>query len=245
MTLSAIRVVIVEDQPNILTDIQFLVEQQTGFVVTATCGTVREAKILIAQTKPDLLLLDVDLPDGTGFDILQEASNEFKVIFLTGHEQHAIRAIKCGALDYLLKPIDETEFSQALSKVAGHLPAKPEQLKIAKHYHQKQVGNRLVLRSQNVLQVVEISEIVYCHSDSGYTTFHLSDGKKHVVSNILKDYEDILTEPMFLRPHQSYLINTNYIDRYSKDGIIHLKNGQPIPVAGRRRDAVMEFFNRM
>lgn len=245
MTLSLIRVVIVEDQPNIRNDIQFLVERQNGFSVVGSCGTVKEASQLINQTNPHLLLLDIRLPDGTGFDVLKETSNEFKVIFLTAFEKHAIQAVKIGALDYLVKPIDEKEFSDALNKVFHHFPTKQEQIMVASRYQQGETRSRMVLRSQDYLQVVEINQIVYCHSDSGYTTFHLNDTRKMIVSKILKDYEDVLTEPMFLRPHQSYLINGSYIERYSKDGFIHLKNGQKIPVATRRKEAVLDFFNKL
>lgn len=245
MTLSLIRVVIVEDQPRLRSEIQFLVEKQNGFIVAGSCGSVKEARTLIPQIKPDLLLLDIHLPDGTGFDVLKETANEYKAIFLTGFENHAIQAIKHGALDYLLKPIDETEFTEALHKISRNLPARPEQAKVASSFHQEGIKNKLVLRSQDYLQIVEISQIVYCHSDSGYTTFYFDDKRKVLVSKILKDYEDVLTEPMFLRPHQSYLVNTDYIDRYSRDGIIHLKNGEQVPVSTRRKDAVLEFFNRM
>lgn len=244
MTLSPVRVVIVEDQPNIRADIQYLVERQNGFTISGACGTVREARKLIHSSKADLLLLDINLPDGSGFDILKDVPGEFKVIFLTAFEEHAIKAIKFGALDYLLKPINEKEFSEALSKASHFLSTKKEQLHIASGYHYEGVRNRLVLRSQDYLQIIEISQIVYCNSNAGYTTFHLNDGRKLTVSKILKDYEDILTEPAFLRPHQSYLINSNYIDGYSKEGI-HLKGGEQIPVSNRRKDVIMEFFNRM
>lgn len=244
MTLSPIRVVIVEDQPNLRSDIQYLVEQQKGFIVVGSCGTVKEGRNIIQAMKPELLLLDIHLPDGSGFDILQGAGAEFKVIFLTAFEKHAVQAIKHGALDYLLKPVDETEFIQALDKVSQYFPAKSEQLNIASKYHRNETRDKLVLRSHEYLQVVEIQNIIYCHSNAGYTTFFLSDGRKIMVSKILKDYEDVLPEPPFLRTHQSYLVNGNYIDRYSKEGLILLKNGAQIPVAGRRKDAVLEFFQQ-
>src|SRR5687768_16913128 len=108
MALSLVRVVIVEDQPTIRKDVQLLMEQQNGFVVVGTCGSVKEARTIIPATQPDLLLLDVSLEDGTGFDILQEhSSTTLKVIFLTAYPDHAIKAIKIGALDYLLKPVDK------------------------------------------------------------------------------------------------------------------------------------------
>lgn len=245
MPLSTIRVVVIEDQPEVRNDTQLLVECQKGFTVVGTCGSVKEASQLIRKLKPDLLLLDVHLPDGTGFDVLNEYPNQFKVIFLTAFEKHAIKAIKFGALDYLLKPIDEEDLVLALNKAITHFPTNEEQLRISRSYHQEGIHSKLVLRSQDYLQVVDIAQIVFCQSDSGYTTFHLSNGKKVVASKILKDYEDILTEPEFIRPHQSYLVNSNYIDKYRRDGFIQLKTGEDIPVSTRRKEAVMDFFNRL
>lgn len=245
MTLPLIQVLIVEDQPNIRDDLYSLVERCNGFTVAGACGTVMEARQFIAKSKPDLLLLDIQLPDGTGFDILKDFTNEFKTIFLTAYNQHAIQAIKYGALDYLLKPIDEIELFDALDKVTRFYPAKAEQLSVAHRFHNDAIAGRLVLRSQEYLQVVEIDQILYAKSDAGYTVFYLNDGRNILVSKILKDYEDLLMEPLFLRPHQSYLVNTNYIDRYRKDGTIVLKNGAEIPVATRRKELVMNFFNRL
>jgi len=246
MGVRLIRTLIVEDQPNVLNEIRFLVEHQKGFIVSAACGTVKEARQLVASIQPDLLLLDIHLPDGTGFDVLNDSAKECITIFLTAYDKHAIRAIKCGALDYLLKPIDESEFSLALSKAAQLFPVKAEQINIASRHHKNQTRNRLVLRSHDFLQVVEIDQIVYCQSDAGYTTFYLNDKQQVLVSKTLKEFEDILTGPLFLRPHQSYLINTNYIDGYDREGYIHLKNHtQRIPVAVRRKEAVMEFFNQL
>lgn len=241
----ALSVVIVEDHPDLLREIQLLVERQNGFTVVGSCSKVKEARQVITQFKPDLLLLDIHLPDGTGFDVLSEGSNDFKVIFLTGFENHAIKAIKYGALDYLLKPLNELEFAQALNKVSQFFPPKSEQLNVASTYHQDGIRNRLVLRTQDHLQIVEIDQIIYCHSDSGYTSFFLNDGSKIVASKIIKDYEDILTEPYFVRPHQSYLVHFKYVNKYRKDGFLVLKNGTEIPVSTRKKEAILEYFNEM
>lgn len=245
MTLPLIRVVIVEDQPHERDDAALLVQRLEGFAVVGTSGTVAHAKALIPEVKPDVLILDIHLPDGTGFDVLRETPGSFKVIFLTGFEQHAIQAIKYGAFDYLVKPLVEAELTEALIRVSQYLPTQAAQISIARHYHKSGERNKLVLRSQDYLQVVEIDQIVYCHSDHGYTTFHLRDGRSVLVAKILKDYEEILAEPTFLRPHQSYCINSHYIDRYNKDGIILLKNGAEIPVSTRRRESVIAYFNSL
>lgn len=239
-----IRVVIIDDEPAIRKDTQALLQQQPGFIVAATCGSVQEAKILIPATQPDLLLLDIELQDGTGFDILQQVEIHCRVIFITAYHEYAIRAIKYGALDYLLKPLDEEELKAALDKVRRSSLDQPqqEQLALAKQSFQQQgMQNRIVLRSQQYLQIVPFEEILYCQSDAGYTTFFLTDQRKIVVSKSIKDYEELLPN-WFIRPHQSYLVNHNYIDRYHKDGYLVLRNGVEIPVATRRKEIIIEYL---
>jgi two-component system LytT family response regulator len=239
-----IRVVIIDDEPAIRKDTQALVQQHPGFIVAATCGSVQEARVLIPATQPDLLLLDIELQDGTGFDILQEMELSCRVIFITAWHDYAIRAIKYGALDYLLKPLDADELKAALDKVRQASLARPEQqqLLLAKQsFQQGGIQNRIVLRSQQYLQIVPFDEIIYCQSDAGYTTFFLTDQRKIVVSKSIKEYEELLPA-WFIRPHQSYLVNHNFIDRYHKDGYLVLRNGVEIPVATRRKEIIIEYL---
>jgi two-component system LytT family response regulator len=247
MTISPVRTVIVEDQPAIRKDIHTLVKKQSGFAVVGTCGSVREALTLISATSPDLLLLDISLPDGTGFDILKNISSiPVRVIFLTAYGEHAIKAIKIGVLDYLLKPLDEIELRMALDKVWQLQVIDSRQVSVAeRESRETNVSNRLALRSQEFLQIVELDEIMYCHSVSGYTTFYLTDGRKVLTSKYIKEYEELLPAPSFLRPHQSYLVNQHFIDKYYKDyktSYLRLKNGVEIPVSFRRREEIMDLL---
>ncbi|WP_133054671.1 response regulator, partial [Niastella populi] len=130
-------VIIVEDMIAIRHDVEDLLQKQTGFIVAGACGTVKEAIVLIHATKPDLLLLDIGLPDGTGFDILEQLPAPTKVIFLTAHHEFAIRAIRYGAIDYLLKPLDEKELTDALQRVTAAQPLLQEQIAITLHSFRK------------------------------------------------------------------------------------------------------------
>lgn len=246
MTLSApLKLLIVEDQPAIRKDIQAMIRNEPGFIVAGTCGSVATARVLIPAIEPELILLDVTLTDGTGFDMLQETdSHNYKVIFLTAHKDHAIRAIKFGALDYLLKPLDQEELLTALRKARSQLPVEHRQVQVAQMMSTLPDRQRIVLRSQEDLQVVELQEIVYCHSDAGYTRFYLSNGKRLLTSKYLKEYEDLLHEPVFLRVHQSYLVNNQFIDRYRKENNeLVLRNGAVIPVATRRKEMLIRYLN--
>lgn len=239
------RVVIVEDQVHIRNDIRRFIEQQKGFIVVGICGTIREALVLLATTEPDLVLLDINLSDGNAFDLLEQiADRPFKIIFLTAHEEYSLKAIKFGALDYILKPMDESELLNALHKAR---PVAAEQIALVRqHLNPSSTPNRIVLKSQQYIQVVNLEEIIYCHSDSGYTTFHLTSGKKVVVSKYIKEFANLLPSSQFIRPHQSFLVNTQYIDRYHKEGdYLLLRNGTKITVAARRKEAINHYFNHL
>jgi two-component system, LytTR family, response regulator len=244
-----LRVLIIDDEPIIRKDLESLLKAHQDFIVVGACGSVAEARILIPATNPDLLLLDIQLTDGTGFDLLQSLDKiSFHTIFITAFNQFAIKAIKYGALDYLLKPIDEDELKEALDKVRKNpKPAQQteESLEVARsHMNAREINvrSRIVLRSQYFLQVVAFDEIIYCQNDGGYTHFHLADKRKIVVSKSIKEYDELLPRQLFLRPHQSYLVNVNFIDRFHKEGYLILKGGEEIPVSTRKKEHVISFL---
>jgi two-component system LytT family response regulator len=242
---SPAKVLIVEDQPRVRKDLEVLVRQQAGFMVVGSCGSVKEAIELILSTVPEIVLLDVSLEDGDAFDILDKFPKmPFKVIFLTGSKEHAFRAIKIDAVDYLLKPVDSNELKQALDKAVQATPIPVELL--YKALNRSDTQDRIVIRSTEYWQTVVFSDILYCHGDSVYTTFFLTDNRKLVTSKHLKYYEEHLPTNWFLRPHQSYIVNHHYIEGYRHrrdDLILILKGGIEIPVAWRRRHLVITFFN--
>jgi two-component system LytT family response regulator len=235
-----VNVLIVDDQPAIRKYVQTLVAKEPGFNIVGSCGSVNEASVLIALNEPELLLLDISLPDGTGFDILAKFPDmSLKVIFLTAYQEHALKAIKFGALDYLLKPIVEDEFKVAINKA---LPITKDQFDLAHNGFKNGVHNRLVLRSQNYIQIVAVNDIIYCKSDSGYTSFFLADGRTVLTSKYIKEYEEVLPAKKFIRPHQSYIVNLDFIDRYHKEGYLLLKNNIKIPVSVRRKEDVIDYL---
>jgi two-component system LytT family response regulator len=228
-------------------DIEDFLRQQHGFIVIGVCGTVHDAIVLINATKPDLLLLDIMLPDGTGFDILEQITVQTKVIFITAHQEHeyAIRAIRCGAMDYLLKPLIEEELTEALQRVISAQPPLQEQIDITLHnFRKNKLQDHIALQSQQFVEIVGLKEIIYLQGNSGCTTVFLSGGKQLVTTRRLKEYEEILPTS-FMRTHQSYLVNELYIHRYhTKKGILLLKDGTQIPVSLRKKELVGMYFKR-
>jgi two-component system, LytTR family, response regulator len=243
-----LRVIIVEDQTLLRQDLEDLLAQQPGFTLVGACGTVYEALVLIQTTKPDLLLLDIGLPDGTGFDLLEQKSPaQCKVIFLTAHHEYAIRAFRWGAIDYLLKPLDLDEFKDALQRVTNAQPLLQEQIDITlQSFRKNKPQDQLALRSQQFVDIVELKNICYLQGDNGYTTVFLNSGKKVVTTKYIKDYEELLPTTSFLRTHQSYLVNRLYIGRYHpKDSLLILKDGTQIPVSERKKEMVAKYFKTL
>jgi two-component system, LytTR family, response regulator len=242
-----LSVIIVEDMIAIRQDLEEFLQQQPGFNVTGACSTVYEAIELIHNTKPDLLLLDIGLPDGTGFDILEQITAQCKVIFLTAHSQYAIQAFRYGAIDYLLKPFNELELMEALQRVINAQPLQREQIDITLHsYRKSKAPDRIVLRSQDFVKLVELKDIIYLQADNSYTIFFLNTGMKMVITRHLKEYDDLLSAKSFMRTHKSYLINELYIDRYHpKEGIIYLKDATEIPVSDRKKEMVDQYFKKL
>lgn len=211
--------------------------------VVGECESVKDAVVVANACKPELIFLDVSLLDGNAFDFLDQTKNlDFKVIFITAYEDFALRALRAGAVDYLLKPVDIHELEVALNKV-NLLPIKEQkkQLKTVKDVWNNK-KSKLVLSLFDSFQVIDLNELMYCESDSGYTTFYCEDNKKHVVSKTLKEFEEQLTAVDFVRPHQSFIVNLKFIDKYEKSGAIYLKNGQKIPVSIRKKDQFIKSF---
>jgi two-component system LytT family response regulator len=237
-----IKTAVIEDNKRLQKEIVAMVENVPGFRVEGTAGSVANAVDLIISKQPDLLLLDVALQDGSAFEILEKTIHlNYQIIFLTAHHEYALKAIKFGALDYLIKPLDEIEFYVALRKITKEHNQK-EQIKIAlEAFSEKSKNNRLVLHSSNRFQIVTLDQIIYCQSDNGYTTFHLVGDKKILTSKYLKEYEDVLSNTDFLRVHQSYLVNKKFIEVYM-DGNLILNDNSQIPVSHRKRELIMEFL---
>ncbi len=239
-----IRAVLVEDQPFIRGQILSMTSRLKFLTVLGAVSSVADAVALLGHTKPDVLLLDIVLTDGTAFNILdQVALTDCRIIFLTAHEEYALKAIKYGAMDYLLKPFSLEELSDALEKVMAQMPASETQLSVVKGQYDDDC-DRIILPAQRELHVVYFQDILYCSGNSGYTTFHLINEEKILTSKHLKVYEALLPGSRFTRVHQSYVVNIDYIKQYAKSGWLLLKNGSKVPVSDSKKDSVVRFLRK-
>ncbi len=238
------KALIVEDKPYIRKSLCNLLQLiEADIEVIGECESVKEAVIVTNTCKPELIFLDINLTDGTGFDFLEQTEHlNFKIIFITAYEEHALKALKIGAVDYLLKPVDIDELQAALQKVSQLSNSQQkQQVQVAKQVWNND-DSKLILSLHDSFQVIDLNELLYCESDKGYTTFYCSDNKKYMVSKTLKEFEERLSKANFTRPHQSYMVNLTFIDKYDKSGIIYLKNGKKIPVSSRKKEHFLTVF---
>ncbi|MEY4877583.1 MAG: hypothetical protein RL708_2733 [Bacteroidota bacterium] len=214
--------------------------------IIGEAGGVVDGARLLKKIKPDILFLDIQMQDGSGFDLLDILPEiDFKIIFITASDAHAIKAFRYSAIDYLLKPVDPDELKTAISKFQSSTKNENEKYQLLKEslQNQNKPHTRLALNTQEKINVVNIADIIKCESSGNYTTFYLKENKKLLVTRTLKDYEDLLSPQGFYRVHQSHLINTAYIKEFNKneDEIIMIDNSK-IPVSTRKRTDVIKML---
>lgn len=239
--------VIIDDEVSVRNSIKaLLTENFPDINILCTAGSVEEGFTAVSAHKPDLVFLDIEMPDGTGFDILRRFSHiPFKVIFVTGHQEYALNAIKVSALDYILKPVDNDELLKAVKKAREIIDHEGEQLKfqaLSENLQSKKVLKRIILHTSDQLQLVSVSDIIRAEADSNYTFFCLADGKRVLVSRTIKEFENLLSGSGMIRVHQSHLVNINHIDRFFKKdgGYLLLKDASKIPVSPTLKKKVLQ-----
>lgn len=218
--------------------------------VCAEAENVNSAYEAILIHQPDVVLLDVDMPDGTAFDLLKRLPQiNFNTIFITAYEKYALQAIKFSALDYLLKPYTSGEFVDAIRKAQRKEEAEDSSLKFNAllQNFQHQQPSKIVLRTSDSIHVVQLNEIIRLQADGAYTTFYVLNRKPIVVSKNLKEYDNLLVNSGFIRTHQSHLVNSRYIVCFHKTdgGSLGLTDKTQVPVASRYKEKVLQAIERI
>lgn len=212
--------------------------------VIGIATTVSEAVTMIDTMKPELVFMDIQLKDGNSFQVLDSiVFHQFYIIFTTAYEQHAIRAFRYSAIDYLLKPVDATELKQAVEKIEQfhsiHLSTGQIQQLQNTLSHKP---DKIFLPTQEGIHMVLLADIIRCETSGSYTTFHIVGAKKITVSKSLKSYDDLLTIPQFFRIHQSHTINFDYVKIFNRDGTLWLKDDTVLQVAQRRKEEFVKWI---
>jgi len=203
--------------------------------VIGSANKIDEAVRRIDRLKPDIVLLDIQLQEGLGFDILQQVQwSDFHLIFTTAYPQYAIDAFKVDALDYLLKPVQGTDLQATLERLEASQPTPATQAGTPD-------PEKVVLTSLGEIYLFSPDEIVRCAASSNYSEFHLADGGKLLISKTLKESETELDPGIFLRVHKSHIVNVRFIKRFhTRDHLLILKDGTEIPVSQRRKSEVVQ-----
>jgi len=245
-----IKAIIIEDEKMSRETLKRMLEKYCPTVeVLAEADGYRKGVEEIRKHNPDVIFLDIQMPDGSGFRLLEEFEViNFEIIFTTAFDQFAIKAIKYSALDYLLKPIIPQDLMDAIQRVEKkkaenirrkNLEQIPEGLR-----QQEERSQKIVLSTAEMIHVISVDDIIRCESDNYYTYFHFVDGRKLLVSKTLKENEELLSQHNFIRPHKSHLINIKFIKSYIRQdgGYILMNDGTQIPVSRRKKDKIMEII---
>lgn len=220
--------------------------------VVGEAENVKSGIELIRKESPDVVFLDIQMPDGSGFKLLETIGNiNFDIIFTTAYDQFAIQAIKFSALDYLLKPIFQEDLVKAVNKAEDNKAKynKSEQVDVLLENLKKSVYEppKIILSTAEKINVVKIDDILRCESDNYYTFFYFTNGQKLLVSKTLKENEELLKDHHFIRPHKSHLVNSKYIKGFLKQdgGYIIMNDGTNIPVSRRKKEFIMEIISNL
>ena len=238
-----IKALIVEDNAFMATVLADLLQESTsGISVSGIAHSGKEALHLIASLKPNVVFLDIELPDMTGFELLQQLDHiPFQTIFTTSHSHYAIKAFRFNALDYLVKPIQETELKEAIHKISK--PKSNDIVSLAlQNLGAKSVDDqKLVLPTQSGTLRFALKQITHIEGERNYSYIYLSNGSKELSSKNLAYFEDILMDKSFFRSHRSYLVNRYHIETL-KDDFFLLKNGLEIPISRRKKTEADTWF---
>ncbi|MBC7863577.1 MAG: response regulator [Bacteroidia bacterium] len=226
-----INAVIIDDEQAARTALQTIIKEYCKDVhIAGTAASAIEGLKLIQQQSPDLVFLDIEMPMGSGFDLLElSMERNYKVVFTTAHQQYALKAIKNSAADYLLKPIDIDELIETVEKIKKILDKEKEQ--------NSKTNYKLKLSGQKETILVSPLEVVYVEADGRYSTVHLLSGEKHVVSRNIGEFEEELTSHGFFRVHKSYLVNCKHVAKINSadGGFVEMNNKTEIEISKRKK----------
>lgn len=242
--MKPIQALLVEDNAFMATVLHdLLLQNATDIAVIGIATTGKEALQLIATTQPNVVFLDIELPDMTGFELLQKVNDiNFQTIFTTSHSHYAIKAFRFNALDYLIKPIQENELDEAINRFLKSSGNSNEVKNALSNLESQSVENqKLVLATQNGTLRLPLKQITHIESERNYSYIYLSNGSRELSSKNLAYFEEILTDKSFFRSHRSYLVNKYNIETLKNDYFV-LKNGIEIPISRRKKSEADNWF---
>jgi two-component system LytT family response regulator len=241
-----ISALIVDDEKNGRENLAGLIRSHCPQIkVVAQAASVELAIAGIQEHKPQLIFLDIEMPGGNGFQLLEHFNNfPFEVIFVTAYDNYAIRAIRFSASDYILKPINLNELIAAVDKVSQRIQNQSENQRIRQLYlNTMHPSNpKIGLPTGDRIEFVEVKSIIRCQGESNYTYIYFADRKPLLTAKSLIEYEELLAEYNFIRVHKTHLINLNQVTSFTKNdgGILYLSNGDSVGISRRRKESTLD-----
>jgi two-component system LytT family response regulator len=252
-----ITALLIDDDSNLRKGMKGLLSLYAPDIqILGEADSVKAGISAIEYHQPNVIFLDIQLGDGTGFDILEQivqknGSLSCHVVFITAHEQYAVKAFRFSALDYLLKPVDPEELSKVIDKIKKALTGNDNyaHIDLLLENIRKKVDKfkRIALSTSDGIHLFEVSDIIRCESQDNYTKFYIKDRKPILIAKTLKEYEDLLSEQGFERIHQSHLINLAYLRSYIKKdgGYAVMADNSHLPISQRKRERLQELLKSM
>lgn len=247
-----INAILIDDERDALEVLEWLIKTYCPEVSIMAMFTSSEEGLKALQSlKPDILFLDIEMPKMNGFDLLERLGKvEFEIVFCTAYDQFAVKAFKYSALHYLLKPIDPEDLKAAIARVKedNQAPSIEQVEVLLQEIRQpvKTTPRRIALTTADGMIFIPSDEILFCEAESNYTKVVLQDGRKIVVSKVLKELDEALSGPDFCRVHSSYLINLNRIKKYvrGEGGYLIMDDGTNISISRNRKQEFMDLFSK-
>jgi len=234
--------ILIDDEEASLNSLrQKIVKHCHEIGILATCTKAEEGLSLIENLHPDMIFLDIEMPIMNGFTLLQKLDyRNFELVFVTAYDHYALKAIKYSALDYLLKPVEVEDLKAAVKKAIEkkqNLPNKRLEFLLENMISNNKRLNRIAISSVEGLQFIRVENIVYLEASGNYTNVHLAEKKKYLSSRNMKEYEDLLPPDNFIRIHNSYIINKNFVEKYirGEGGQVVLEGNITLDVSKRRK----------
>ena len=251
-----ITAILIDDDNNLRAGMKSLLTRYAPEIkIIGEADSVKTGAALLLKNAPQVVFLDIHLGDGSGFDLLEEVNKKGKllsqIVFITAHEQYAIKAFRFSALDFLLKPVDPDDLQKVIAKIKTVLDktSSVAHIDLLLENIRKKVDNfkRIALSTTDGIHLFEISDIIRCESEDNYTKFFIKNSKPILISKTLKEYEELLTEHGFERIHQSHLINLAYLKSYIKKdgGYVIMADESHLPVSQRKKDRLQELIKRI
>jgi two-component system, LytTR family, response regulator len=245
-----IKAIIIDDEKHCIVTLEHLIAQLDTISIVAATQNSTEAKSLIEEHQPDIVFLDIEMPEMNGFDVINQFEKlPFKVIFTTAYDQYALKALRLNALDYLLKPIDINDVKEALTKYKNkELSISKDQIQNLHVFTNGKMQDTIALSTQQGLLFVKIDDIMYLEASSCYTYIVMSDKTKHLASKTMATFEEVLNDnALFFRTHKSHIVNLKFIKQYirGEGGELIMQDGNNIALSRNRKQEFLNLFKKI